>query len=95
MEPARVELEEAIKNTTFNKPFCPVFQNVSSQSSIDPSVIKSNLVSQLTSPVRWTQSVLNMISAGATNFVEVGPGCVLSGLIKKINRESITESAKA
>jgi [acyl-carrier-protein] S-malonyltransferase len=95
MEPARVELEEAIKNTTFNKPFCPVFQNVSGQSSIDPSVIKSNLVSQLTSPVRWTQSVLNMISAGATNFVEVGPGCVLSGLIKKINRESITESAKA
>jgi [acyl-carrier-protein] S-malonyltransferase len=94
MEPARVELEEAIKNTTFNKPVCPVFQNVSAQSSVDPLVIKANLVSQLTSPVRWTQSVLNMISAGATNFVEVGPGCVLSGLIKKINRESITESAK-
>lgn len=94
MEPARVELEEAIKNTTFNKPICPVFQNVNAQSSVDPSVIKANLVLQLTSPVRWTQSVLNMISAGATNFIEVGPGCVLSGLIKKINRESITESAK-
>ncbi len=94
MEPARVELEEAIKNTSFKKPFCPVFQNVSAQSSIDPLIIKSNLVSQLTSPVRWTQSVLNMISAGAINFVEVGPGCVLSGLIRKINRECNTESAK-
>jgi [acyl-carrier-protein] S-malonyltransferase len=94
MEPARVELEEAIKNTNFSKPICPVFQNVTAQSSIDPSVIRANLVSQLTSPVRWTQSVLNMIAAGATNFVEVGPGSVLSGLIKKINRESITESAK-
>jgi [acyl-carrier-protein] S-malonyltransferase len=94
MEPARVELEEAIRNTNFSNPICPVFQNVTARSSVDPSVIKANLVSQLTSPVRWTQSVLNMIAAGATNFVEVGPGCVLSGLIKKINRESITESAK-
>jgi [acyl-carrier-protein] S-malonyltransferase len=94
MEPARVELEGAIKNTTFNKPVCPVFQNVNAQASIDPLIIKANLVLQLTSPVKWTQSVLNMIAAGATNFVEVGPGCVLSGLIKKINRESITESAK-
>lgn len=94
MEPARIELEEAIKNTSFSKPICPVFQNVTAQSSVDPSVIKANLVSQLTSPVKWTQSVINMIAAGATNFVEVGPGCVLSGLIKKINRESITESAK-
>jgi [acyl-carrier-protein] S-malonyltransferase len=94
MEPARIELEEAIKNTSFSKPVCPVFQNVTAQSSVDPLVIKANLVSQLTSPVKWTQSVINMIAAGATNFVEVGPGCVLSGLIKKINRESITESAK-
>jgi [acyl-carrier-protein] S-malonyltransferase len=94
MEPARIELEEAIKNTNFNKPICPVFQNVTAQSSVDPSVIRANLVLQLTSPVRWTQSVLNMIAAGATDFVEVGPGSVLSGLIKKINRESITESAK-
>jgi [acyl-carrier-protein] S-malonyltransferase len=93
MEPARLELEEAINNTTFNKPVCPVYQNVSAKPSNDPEVIKANLVSQLTSPVRWTQSVLNMISDGATSFVEVGPGCVLSGLIKKVNREIITESA--
>lgn len=94
MEPARLELEEAIKNTTFSKPICPIFQNVNAQSSVDPSKIKANLVLQLTSPVRWTQSVLNMISSGATTFIEVGPGCVLSGLIKKINKDSITESAK-
>lgn len=93
MEPARLELEEAINNTTFNKPVCPVYQNVSANPSSDPEIIKANLVSQLTSPVRWTQSVLNMISDGATSFVEVGPGCVLSGLIKKVNREIITESA--
>lgn len=93
MEPARLELEEAINNTTFNKPVCPVYQNVSAKPSNDPEIIKTNLVSQLTSPVRWTQSVLNMISDGATSFVEVGPGCVLSGLIKKVNREIITESA--
>ena len=93
MEPARLELEEAIKNTIFNKPICPVYQNVNAKPSIDPEVIKSNLVSQLTSPVRWTQTVLNMISDGATTFIEVGPGNVLSGLIKKINRDAITESA--
>jgi len=93
MEPARMELEEAIRNTTFNKPICPVYQNVSAKPSIDPEVIKSNLVSQLTSPVRWTQSVLNMISGGATSFIEVGPGCVLSGLIKKVNLDAVTESA--
>jgi [acyl-carrier-protein] S-malonyltransferase len=93
MEPARLELEEAIKNTIFNKPICPVYQNVNAKHSIDPGSIKSNLVSQLTSPVLWTQTVLNMISDGATSFVEVGPGCVLSGLIKKINRDAITENA--
>jgi [acyl-carrier-protein] S-malonyltransferase len=93
MEPARMELEEAIRNTTFNKPICPVYQNVNARPSVDPEVIKSNLVSQLTSPVRWTQSVLNMVSDGAITFVEVGPGNVLSGLIKKINRDAITESA--
>ena len=93
MEPARLELEEAIKNTIFNKPICPVYQNVNAKLSTNPEVIKSNLVSQLTSPVRWTQSVLNMISNGATTFIEVGPGCVLSGLIKKINRDVVTESA--
>jgi [acyl-carrier-protein] S-malonyltransferase len=93
MEPARLELEEAIKNTAFNRPICPVYQNVNAKHSIDPGSIKSNLVSQLTSPVLWTQTVLNMISDGATSFVEVGPGCVLSGLIKKINRDAITENA--
>jgi len=93
MEPARMELEEAIKNTSFNRPICPVYQNVNAISSIDPEVIKSNLISQLTSPVRWTQSILNMISDGATSFVEIGPGNVLSGLIKKINPDVVTESA--
>jgi len=93
MEPARLELEEAIRNTTFSKPVCPVYQNVNSKASLEPSTIKANLVSQLTSPVRWTQSVLNMISDGATSFVETGPGCILSGLIKKINRDVATESA--
>ena len=93
MEPARLELEEAIKNTTFSKPICPVYQNVNAKPSIESEDIKKNLVSQLTSPVRWTQSVLNMIADGATSFVEVGPGCVLSGLIKKVSRDVVTESA--
>jgi len=93
MEPARLELEEAIRNTTFNKPICPVYQNVNANPSIDPEVIKLNLVSQLTSPVRWTQIVINMIAGGATEFIEVGPGNVLSGLIKKVNRDIVTENA--
>ena len=93
MEPARLELEEAIRNTTFHKPICPIYQNVNASPSIDPEIIKLNLVSQLTSPVRWTQSIINMISAGATSFIEVGPGTVLSGLIKKVNRDVLTESA--
>jgi len=93
MEPARLELEDAIRNTIFNKPICPVYQNVNANPSVDPDVIKLNLVSQLTSPVRWTQSVINMIAGGATSFVEVGPGNVLSGLIKKVNRDIVTESA--
>jgi [acyl-carrier-protein] S-malonyltransferase len=93
MEPARLELEEAIKNTIFSKPICPVYQNVNASPSIDPDIIKLNLVSQLTSPVRWTQSVINMISGGATSFIEVGPGNVLSGLIKKVNKDMVTESA--
>jgi [acyl-carrier-protein] S-malonyltransferase len=84
MEPARMELEEAIRNTTFHKPICPVYQNVNAKPSVDPEVIKANLVSQLTSPVLWTQSVINMIADGATSFIEVGPGCVLQGLIRKI-----------
>ena len=93
MESARIELEEAINNIIFNKPICPVYQNVNAQPSTDPEVIKTNLVLQLTSPVRWTQIVINMISAGATSFIEVGPGNVLQGLIKKVNRDAITESA--
>lgn len=93
MEPARLELEEAIRSTNFNKPVCPVYQNVSAEPSIDPETIKSNLVAQLTSPVLWTQTVINMISGGASFFVEVGPGNVLQGLIKKVNREAATESA--
>jgi [acyl-carrier-protein] S-malonyltransferase len=93
MEPARVELEEAISSTYFSKPICPVYQNVNAKASIDPDNIKSNLVLQLTSPVRWTQCVINMIAGGATSFVEVGPGSVLQGLIKKINRDAVTEGA--
>jgi [acyl-carrier-protein] S-malonyltransferase len=93
MEPARLELEEAIRTTVFKKPVCPVYQNVNAKPSIDPEVIKSNLVLQLTSPVRWTQTVLNMIAGGATSFVEVGPGSVLQGLIKKANKDAVTEGA--
>ncbi len=93
MEPARIELEEAINSTEFRKPVCPVYQNVNAQPSVDPEIIKLNLVEQLTSPVRWTQSVINMISGGANYFVEVGPGTVLQGLIKKVNKEAVTEGA--
>ena len=87
MEPARAELAEAIAHTQFFEPKCPVYQNVSAQAVTDPDAIKANLIAQLTAPVRWTQSVLNMIADGATSFTEVGPGNVLQGLIKKINKE--------
>lgn len=90
MEPARAELEEAIKSTRFSDPVCPVYQNVSAKPSRDPEIIKSNLIAQLTSPVLWTQSVINMIADGADSFTEVGPGCVLQGLIRKINNSVIT-----
>lgn len=93
MESARLELEEAIKTTIFSRPVCPVYQNVSARPSIDPEIIKSNLVLQLTSPVLWTQTIINMISDGVTSFTEVGPGCVLQGLIKKIDKDIITEGA--
>lgn len=93
MEPARAELEEAIRNTNFSIPVCPVYQNVNAIPSSDPDIIKANLVAQLTSPVKWTQSVINMIAAGADVFIEVGPGCVLQGLIVKLNRDIPTESA--
>jgi [acyl-carrier-protein] S-malonyltransferase len=93
MEPARLELEEAIKDTLFSQPICPVYQNVSAKPYSDPSAIKANLVLQLTSPVKWTQSVINMIADGAASFTEVGPGNVLQGLIKKVNKDMITEGA--
>lgn len=93
MEPARVELEEAIHNTNFNNPVCPIYQNVTGRKSSEPAEIKANLIAQLTSPVRWTQTIRNMISDGAESFIEVGPGKVLQGLIKKINKDSIIDSA--
>lgn len=93
MEPARKELAEAIEATVFNQPICPVYQNVSASAVTDPTEIKKNLVLQLTAPVRWTQSVQNMIKDGATHFIEVGPGKVLQGLVKKIARNAETSSA--
>ena len=93
MEPARVELSEAIESTNFSTPVCPVYQNVTTKGETDPEVIKKNLIAQLTSPVKWTQSVQNMIAEGATEFVELGPGSVLQGLISKIDK-SVTVSGK-
>lgn len=87
MEPARAELAEAIEKTNFSVPVCPVYQNVDAKPHTNPEEIKANLVAQLTAPVRWTQSVQNMIADGATEFVELGPGKVLQGLVLKINRE--------
>lgn len=84
MEPARQELEAAIQATTFHTPICPVYQNVSAAAVTDPALIQRNLVEQLTAPVRWTQSVQQMVADGATTFIEVGPGKVLQGLVKKI-----------
>tara|TARA_R110002050_G_scaffold123023_16_gene241656 strand:+ start:3216 stop:4109 length:894 start_codon:yes stop_codon:yes gene_type:complete len=93
MEPAREELAAAIENTTFSKPNCPIYQNVTAKAVTDENEIKANLISQLTAPVRWTQSVQQMVKDGASNFTEVGPGKVLQGLVKKINREAVTASA--
>jgi len=93
MEPARKELAEAINTTKFARPICPVYQNVTASAVSDPDQIKLNLVLQLTAPVRWTQTIQNMITGGATEFVEVGPGKVLQGLIKKINKDAIAASA--
>jgi [acyl-carrier-protein] S-malonyltransferase len=93
MEPAKVELAAAIEATNFAAPKCPVYQNVTTKAETDPAEIKKNLVLQLTAPVKWTQSVQNMIAGGATIFVEVGPGAVLQGLVKKIDKMAEAESA--
>ena len=93
MEPAREELAAAIEATTFSTPICPVYQNVTASAVSDPSEIKKNLIIQLTAPVKWTQSVNQMIADGATSFTEVGPGKVLVGLVGKINKEVETFSA--
>lgn len=93
MEPAGKELAAAIEATKFNKGICPIYQNVTGQSVTDGEIIKKNLVAQLTSPVRWTQISRNMIADGATEVIEVGPGNVLQGLVKKVKRDIITSSA--
>ncbi len=89
MAPAAEDLKAAILKTEFRKPFCPIYQNVSAKAETEPEIIRENLLKQLTAPVRWTQSVQNMIADGATEFYEFGPGDVLKGLIRKINPEAI------
>ena len=93
MEPAREELAAAIEETTFNEPICPVYQNVVAKAVTNPSEIKENLIAQLTAPVRWTQCVQAMIADGGTDFVEVGPGKVLQGLMRKIDRSVAASGA--
>ena len=95
MEPARVELEAAIAAAPFAKPVCPVYQNVDAKPHTDPAEIRANLIAQLTSPVRWTQIVQNMLADGATSFTELGPGSVLQGLIKKVDRSAVYESKQS
>jgi [acyl-carrier-protein] S-malonyltransferase len=94
MEPARVELGKAIDRANFTKPVCPVYQNVTAKPSTDPLLIKENLKTQLTAPVKWTQTVKNMLANGATSFFEAGPGNVLQGLIRKVDRNVVAESVK-
>ena len=91
MQPAREELAAAIEATHFNTPICPVYQNVNALPQTDPAIVKKNLIEQLTAPVRWTQIVQQMVQDGADKFIEVGPGNVLQGLVKKIHRDAITE----
>lgn len=93
MKPAEDELAEAIRSTHFAKPICPVYQNVTTRAVTDPAEIQANLVKQLTAPVKWTQSIQHMIADGATEFIEVGPGKVLQGLMMKINREVTSSHA--
>ena len=94
MEPARIELAKAIESTKFSRGNCPVYQNVTAQPVNDPEIIKSNLIAQLTAPVRWTQIMKNMIADGAKTIIEVGPGTVLQGLFKKVDRNMNVSSAK-
>lgn len=94
MEPAAVELAEAINATRFNTGMCPIYQNVTGQSVKDPEIIKKNLIAQLTSPVQWTKTMQNMLADGAKKIIEVGPGRVLQGLFKKVDRRIDTESAE-
>lgn len=93
MEPAREELAAAIEQTNFSEPICPVYQNVSTTAVSNPEEIKKNLIAQLTAPVKWTQSVQQMVADGAHNFTEVGPGKVLQGLVRKIHSEAAVQSA--
>lgn len=93
MEPAKIELQAAIEATHFAEPICPVYQNVDAKPYTNPAQIKENLIKQLTGAVRWTQTVANMLADGANEFVEVGPGSVLQGLVKKVSREVQTSSA--
>jgi [acyl-carrier-protein] S-malonyltransferase len=94
MKPAEEELAAAIEQTRFSKPYCPVYQNVTTTAVSNENDIKKNLINQLTAPVKWTQSVQQMIADGATEFIEVGPGKVLQGLVKKINKEAVVASAE-
>ena len=94
MEPARAKLAKAIENTNFKKPVCPVYQNVTANAVTESDDIKENLISQLTAPVRWTQTMQQMIIDGVTSFTEVGPGKVLQGLVKKVDRTIPTGSAE-
>jgi [acyl-carrier-protein] S-malonyltransferase len=95
MDPAKIELAQAIETTPFSEPICPIYQNVDAKPHTNSNDIKKNLIAQLTSPVRWTQIMHNMISDGATSFTELGPGNVLQGLIKKVNRDMEVESIQS
>ena len=90
MESAKIKLTDAIKQIDFNEPICPIYQNVSGKPEVKADIIKSNLISQLTSSVKWTQSIEKMIRDGAKEFLEIGPGNVLQGLVKKVNRDLLT-----
>jgi [acyl-carrier-protein] S-malonyltransferase len=94
MQPAREELADAIEKTTFSKPICPVYQNVTTTAVTDTEEIKKNLIAQLTAPVKWTQSVRQMIADGAMEFIEVGPGKVLQGLVRKVDNHTLTSSGE-